>query len=531
MKNIAFTAILGALAAQASGVENRPNIVVILVDDMGYSDIGCFGSEIRTPNIDRLAREGMSMTQFYNTGRSCPSRAALLTGMYHHKAGMGAMIRPVGDIPAYQGYLNANCMTIAEALGANGYATYMSGKWHLGDKPGQWPADRGFQNSYVFLGGACNYYHPNKPGSKSSNMARNHDYISVPGEGFYMTDVLSDEAAKFIGENPRDKPFFLYLAYTAPHWPLQAPAENIARYKGVYDRGWDWMRRQRYERMVKSGIVGKNEKLSPRNEEVPSWEGLGDADKARWARLMELYAGVIDRMDHGVGVVIDALQKSGQLDNTVVMFLSDNGGCREETKDFADQKDYPGVWGSGESFQCYELWANLSNTPFRYFKRWMHEGGISTPLIVRYPKMVKKGSKNNVPAHLIDIMPTCLALSSTSYPAEKNLKPLDGISLTPLLGGSDSPLHDALLFEHLGFRALRAGDWKIVSSFPDNKWQLYNMALDRSELNDLSDQMPEKVEELASLYRSKAAESEVTDWREVMQRNRQMSETKTKTKK
>lgn len=521
-RNIAIgLGMLGTLSACADGNNGtRPNIIVILADDMGYSDIGCFGSEIDTPNIDRLCSEGMMFTQCYNTARSCPSRASLLTGMYHHKTGVGAMVKPVGDLPNYQGYLNRQCMTIAEVLKTAGYTTYMSGKWHLGDQDGNWPCDRGFDESFVFLGGAGNYFYPNgrKPKKDKSIMAVNDEYYYPPIEGYYHTDAFSENAVKFIRNHDYDKPFFMYLAYTAPHWPLQAHREDIAKYDGVYDAGWDRMREERYERMVKSGLIDRKWALSPRDETVPAWDSLSEPEKRYWADVMEIYAAMIDRMDQGIGKVIKALEEKGELDNTMIVFMSDNGGCMEIAGKFADLSKYTGEMGSGDSFLAYEAkWANVSDVPFRYFKHWMHEGGISTPLLVRYPERIKAGSRSDVPVHITDIAPTCMELGNAEYPVDRNpdLKPLDGKSLCPVFRNPETELHDLLLFEHLGFRALRQGDYKIVSTYPEEKWELYNIAEDRTELHDLSASMPEKVAEMAELYRIEAEKAEITDWKTV----------------
>jgi len=509
-----------ALPAITEAQQTRPNIIVILADDMGYADLGCFGSEIYTPNLDRLSREGIRMTQFYNAGRSCPSRAALMTGMYHHKAGVGAMIHSVGDLPAYQGFLNDSCITIAEALRGNGYSTYMSGKWHIGSNRPHWPVDRGFDSSFVFLNGAGNYFYPGGvpliDPIRSASMAINDRNYEPPRDGYYQTDAFTENAVRFIKESKHEKPFFLYLAYTAPHWPLQAYPEDIAKYKGKYNKGWDAIRKERYNRMVKMGIVKPEWKLSDRDATVPAWETLNDSTKNYWSKLMEVYAAMIDRMDQGIGKVIAELERTNQLDNTLIMFVADNGGAAE-LPNIKDKK-YNGEIGTGSSNSAYEAnWANVSNVPFRFFKHWMHEGGISTPFVARYPKAIKAGTISSVPAHLIDIMATCLDVSSTKYPTATNskLKPLDGKSLMPVFKGKSETLHNALFFEHMGYRALRKGDYKIVSTSPKNIWELYNLTTDRSELHDLSKSMPEKVAELDALYTKMAKESDVTEWSKI----------------
>ena len=523
MKNQTFfgAALLAlALPTIAEAQQTRPNIIVILADDMGYSDLGCFGSEINTPNLDRLSNEGMRMTQFYNTGRSCPSRAALLTGMYHHKAGVGAMANAMGELPAYQGFLNDSCMTIAEALRTNGYSTYMSGKWHVGTERPHWPVDRGFDRSFAFIKGAGNYFYPGgvQPMEKlhSAGMAINDQNYEPPRDGYYQTDAFTENAVKFIKEDKREKPFFLYLAYTAPHWPLQALPEDIAKYKGKYDKGWDTMREERYNKMVKMSIVKSEWKLPNRDGAVPEWKSLNDSTKNYWSKMMEIYAAMIDRMDQGIGKVIAELERTKQLDNTLIMFVADNGACAESFN--KKYEKFTGEMGSGSSFLAYEAnWANVSNVPFRFFKHWMHEGGISSPFIACYPKVIKAGSISSEPAHLIDIMATCLDVTKTVYPQKTNskLKSLDGVSLLPVLKGKKQTLHDVIFYEHLGFRALRKGDYKIVSTYPKNEWELYNISTDRTELNDLSKTMPEKLKELDNIYTLMAQKNDVTEWSKV----------------
>ena len=512
---------LSVSGVQAKGAP-RPNIIIILADDLGYSDIGCFCSEIATPNIDRLAAQGMKLTQMYNAARSCPSRAGLMTGMYHHKAGVGDL-----GLPAYQGYLNRQCMTLAEALKRAGYATCMSGKWHLGDARPGWPYNRGFDESFAFIGGATPFFKIERASDRDEDvkLVLNDRHYDPPQEGFYTTDAFSEYAAQYIESRPEQgAPFFLYVAYNAPHWPLQAWPEEIAKYRGMYDRGWDEMRRLRYERMLKSGIIGRESLLSPRDETVPAWDSLSDQDKGYWSELMAVYAAMIDRMDQGIGKIMAALKKRGIVNNTLILFISDNGGCMEQAERFADLSKYTGEMGSAESFLAYEAhWANVSNTPFRYFKHWMHEGGISTPFVARYPKMIKAGSRSAQPAHFIDMMPTVLELAGADYPDVYNgnmLKPIDGVSLVPLFKGRNKPLHDVIYFEHFGFKAVRQGRWKLVSTYPENQWALYDISVDRSELNDLSGRYPEKVDAMDAMYRTWAAASEVTDWEEVMKMRR-----------
>lgn len=475
----------------------KPNILLIMVDDMGYSDIGCYGSEIDTPNIDRLAQNGIRFTQFYNTARCCPTRAALLTGLYSHEAGVGHMNEQVKGHPGYQGELNSNCVTIAEVLHESGYGTYHSGKWHVarnygpgGDKY-NWPCQRGFDHSFGTISGAGSYFNP-------ASLQRDNEPVKVP-KGFYYTDAIADNAVSFIDEHrasSKDKPFFLYVAFTAPHWPLHALDEDIARYKGRFKEGWDVLRRKRLERQVKMGIIDKKWALSPRDSRSLAWE---DAKNKEWQeRRMEVYAAQITRMDLGVGRIVDDLKKNGQLDNTLIFFLADNGACAENLAN--NPAVMPGPAGTHQSYG--PPWANLSNTPFRLFKHWEHEGGISTPLIVHWPARVKAHDElRKQVGHLIDIMATSVDVSGAKYPEEykgNKIKPMEGKSLVPAL--SNKPIErEALYWEHEGNRAVRAGKWKLVA-LAKGPWELYDMEADRTELHDLSAQNPDKVKELSTMW-------------------------------
>lgn len=475
----------------------KPNILLIMVDDMGYSDIGCYGGEIDTPNIDRLAANGIRFTQFYNTARCCPTRAALLTGLYSHQAGVGHMNEQCGDLPGYQGELNNNSVTIAEVLHEAGYGTYQAGKWHIarnygpdGDKH-NWPCQRGFDHSFGNINGYENYFKP-------TTLQRDNEHVTPP-DNFYYTDAIADNAVNFIDEHEtssKDKPFFMYVAFTAPHWPLHAPEEEIAAYKGRFSEGWDALREKRLQRQLKMGIIDKKWALSPRDSRANPWE---DAKNKEWQqRRMEVYAAQITRMDKGVGRIVDQLKKSGQLDNTLIFFLSDNGGCAENLT------NNPAVMpGPANTHQSYgPPWANLSNTPFRLFKHWEHEGGISTPLIVHWPARVKaRGELRKQPGHLIDIMATCVDVSGAKYPEEYNgnkITPMEGKSLTPAFANKRID-REALYWEHEGNRAIRAGKWKLVAQ-AGKPWELYDLEADRTELLDLSAQNPDKTRELSEMW-------------------------------
>ena len=494
-----------AMSANAAGAApnhpNRPNFLIILADDMGFSDLGCYGSEIATPNLDGLARDGVRFTHFYSAARCCPSRASLLTGLYPHQAGMGGMVtRSDNDQRQgpYQGYLNQSCVTIAEVLKTAGYRTYMSGKWHVGERPEHWPRKRGFDRYYGLISGASSYWGILEEERDRRAFARDDERIFPEGENFYMTDAFSDYAVKWLEEQKgREEPFLLYLAYTAPHWPLHAWPEDIAKYQGKYTKGWDQLRQERYERLVNMGIIEAKWKLSPRDPDVPAWEDA--KDKEDWDLRMAVYAAMVDRMDQGIGRVLDALRRIGEHENTVVMFLSDNGGCHEGLED--RKLDKPGTKpGERGSFVAYRRpWANASNTPFRLFKHWVHEGGIATPFIVRWPAgMTRKGELERQVGHINDIMATCVDLAGAKYPETFNgqaITPCEGKSLAPVLGGGRREPHERLYWEHMGNRAVLEGDWKFVAA-KDTEWALYNLAEDRTELNDLSDAMPERAKAL-----------------------------------
>ncbi|MCB1098009.1 MAG: arylsulfatase, partial [Verrucomicrobiae bacterium] len=453
----------------------RPNIVIIMADDMGYSDAGCYGGEIETPNIDRLAAEGVRFTQFYNTGRCCPTRASLLTGLYSHQVGIGHMTGDKG-LPSYQGYLNDRCMTIAEALKPAGYTTMISGKWHVGSAPEYWPLRRGFDKFYGIPQGGGHYY-KNLPGRQ---LVLGDREIPIP-EDWYATEGFTDHAVKFIEEERRsNRPFFLYVPYTAPHWPLQARKKDIAKYHGRYDQGWDAVRDGRYQRMVERGVVRSEWGLSQRDSGSLVWES--EAQKAMMSQRMEVYAAQVDALDQGVGRILSALEHSGRRENTVVMFLSDNG-CSAEggQKGFNNPQrgDVNAELGTRDSYVSAGLsWANACNTPYRKYKMQVHEGGISTPLVVSWPKGFsnRRGDLEHSVGHVIDLMPTCLELAGARYDQAKAI-PLEGRSLVSVVtgkAGAGTNDERVLCWEHEGNRAVRRGKWKLVASNKD-RWELYDL--------------------------------------------------------
>lgn len=507
-----FFCALGIASIRCDAAETKPNIVVILVDDMGFSDLGCYGSEIHTPNLDALAADGLRFTQFYNTSRCCPSRASLLTGLYSHQAGMGGMIHD-GGVDGYRGDLNDKCVTIPEVLRKAGYSTYMTGKWHLTkfagkrttpDQKSGWPLQRGFDRYFGFLKGATNYFHP-------QTLTLDNTSLPVPGDNFYTTDAFVDYAIKFIDEGPKDKPFFLYLAFNAPHFPLEAPREDIAKYRGKYKVGWDKLREQRNAKQIGLGLVDKSWALWPRPPEVKAWDSLKPEEQDRFDQIMANYAACVDHMDQAVGRFVAALKQRGILDNTLILFMSDNGGDIEEGPEGKLEGEPPGS-GNSETY-AGQSWATLEDTPFRLYKMFNHEGGISTPLIVHWPSHVaEKGTLCTQPGHLIDIMTTCVDVSGAKYPAEFNgqpIQPMEGRSLVPAFSGKPIAPRDALYWEHIGNAAVRSGDWKLVRLGLNGVWELYDMKTDRTELHDLSAQNPEKTKELAAKWEAWAERAHV----------------------
>jgi arylsulfatase len=538
--------------------DTRPNIIVIMSDDMGYSDLGCYGGEINTPNLDALAKNGLRFTQFYNTARCCPTRAALLTGLYPHQAGVGHMMEDRGH-DGYRGDLNQQCVTMAEALRPAGYATYAVGKWHVTKKVNpkseadkhNWPLQRGFDHFYGTITGGGSFWDPSTLTRDNALTTIYADPEYQPKETFYYTDALSDNAIKYIRENQAGKPFFMYLTYTAAHWPMHARERDIAKYKGKYDQGYAPVRKARYERMKKLGLVDARWPLSPQAGE---WDKV--KDKTWEARGMEVYAAMIDAMDQGIGRIVAELKRRGQFDNTVILFMQDNGACAELTgRNLAgpnaantyherpgkavyppiakDAQHYfasmpkqtrdgravvlgPNVLpGPDDTFIAYgQGWANVSNTPFREYKHWTHEGGISTPLIAHWPQGMAGKQRNQfvtTPSHLIDIMATVVDLGGAKYPTTRNgktVQPMEGVSLRPAFTGKAIQRSQPIFWEHEGNRAIRAGKWKLVAK-ENQPWELYDIEADRTELNNLATKMPDKVKELAAQWDAWAARANV----------------------
>ena len=504
------------------------NVVLCLVDDLGYSDFGCYGSEIRTPVVDALARSGVRFSQLYNSARCCPSRAALLTGLHPHQAGVGHMVwRGPGD--AYAGFLNEGCTTIPEVLGAHGYQTFMSGKWHVGGNydalpPEKWrpgdagfptPLQRGFDRFFGTLTGPGSYYQP-------ATLMREDRFIAQEDPDWYYTDAIADEAIGMLAGRDAQRPFFLYLAFTAPHWPLHARAATIESYRDQYRAGWDRLRGERHERLIAEGLLSDKWALSPRDPE--SWPYASSVDRDWESARMATYAAQVEHLDAAIGRVVDKLRADGTFDNTLFILLSDNGGCAELLReDVIPDHTWPssvplttfggapvavgnqvGVAPGGpDTFASYDVcWANLSNAPFRRHKRWVHEGGISTPFIVHWPGHADAGQIVHSPAHITDVLPTILEATGASYPRERGGRPIPapaGASLVGEITGGAPDAERTICFEHEGHRAIRAGEWKLVS-VRSGDWELYNMSEDRTELDDRADSETDRVEALGTAW-------------------------------
>ncbi|MCO6044824.1 arylsulfatase [Aeoliella sp. ICT_H6.2] len=526
--NLTCILVVTLCVAGATGAAERPNIILVMVDDMGFSDLGCYGGEIDTPNIDALAAGGVRFSQFYNTARCCPTRATLMTGLHPHQAGIGHMTNDPHNVrddrvPAYQGYLNRNCVTIAEVLHQSGYDTLMTGKWHLGfHDQDRWPLQRGFDKYYGCIPGATRFFYPEHPRGMTFGNEAIETPESTTDEAFYTTDAFTDYAIRFIDEHEQqsEKPFFLYLAYTAPHWPLQAFEDDIAKYRGRYKIGWDELRRQRYQHQIELGLIDPQWKLSQRTNSIPAWDSLDEAKQDEMDLKMAIYAAMVDRIDQNMGKLTDYLTQHDLLNNTLIIFLSDNGACAEG-----------GILGRGEFYDVErrnqqpansygEAWANASCTPFRLYKHFAHEGGTSTPFFMHWPAGIKRQNDwYTTPGQLVDVMPTILDVAGAEYPTEyegHEIPPGSGVSLRPAFQGSRLERSAPICIEHENNAFLRDGKWKLVGrgvagrqGVREDRWQLYDMQADRTETNNLADEMPEKVNELAAIWEAWAKDAKV----------------------
>jgi arylsulfatase A-like enzyme len=506
----------------------KPNIVLIMVDDMGYSDISPYGGEIETPHLATLAKQGLRFTQFYNFARCCPTRAALMTGLQPHQVGVGHMVREsghkIGQVPAaYQGNLNEQCVTLAEVAKSAGYATFMTGKWHLSgnqtpslENQINWPRQRGFDRFYGALSGANHYFEPFAERLMMDGNTLDPKPKSTTERRFYTTDAFADHAIRFLEEHEsstqRANPFFLYLAFTAPHWPLHAHDEELAKYRGKYRQGWDKIREARWARQQELGLIPKGWKLTPRDPEVPAWDSLDAATQDACDHRMAAYAAMIDRVDQKIGDLINTLKKSGEFENTLILFLSDNGACAEGSKigggdPLADRAPQTPLM----KLNYGKAWANASATPYQQYKHFAHEGGANTPFLAHWPAQIKAGRDwFREPAQLIDVMATVLDLTGATYPKDrlgKALPALEGVSLRPAFEGKSLARKSALFMEHEDNAFVREGKWKLVGKqvapargLNPQRWELYNMEQDGTETNNVAVMYPEKVQALSAQW-------------------------------
>ncbi|TWT60428.1 Arylsulfatase [Rubinisphaera italica] len=529
---IAFGLQISIAFTSVSGERKQPNIILILADDLGYSDLGCYGGEISTPHIDSLAAGGVRFTQLYNSARCCPSRASLMTGLYPSQAGIGDFTTKKPNPkrgPGYLGRFNNECATLAEVLKPVGYGCYYVGKWHMHPETG--PIKRGFDEFYGYTNDHSHDqydadYYFRLPDDRKKE-------IDPPAKDFYATDVFNEYALEFIRQGQASlKPWFLFLGHSSPHFPIQAPAERADKYETTYRRGWDVLREERYARMQELGLVnGDHWQLTPRSivpvdrddiangypgEQNPAWDELDQDRQYDLARRMAVFAAMVEGVDHGIGQIIDHLKSTNDFENTLILFLSDNGACYEWGPFGFDGKSRLGtttlrtgdqlreIGGRGTHQSYGSAWANLGNTPFRLYKHFTHEGGISTPMIAHWPAGIEKNSNwVREPAHVMDIMPTLMEVAGATYPETLNdnsITPVEGTSLLPAMRGEHLP-ERAIGFDHQAAHAYRKGDWKAVYAkrMPHElKWELYNLADDRCEMNDLAEVYPERLQEMVA---------------------------------
>lgn len=542
-----FLGLFSCEKAPETKIEKAPNIILILADDLGYSDLGAFGGEIDTPNLNWLASQGIKFTQFFNTSRCCPTRASLLTGLYNHQAGIGQMTTDTG-LDAYRGHITTSAVTLAEVLKNSGYHTGMVGKWHVSNTVvqetpeaqlawlnhqeehplfspiEQYPTNRGFEKYFGNIWGVVDFFDP-------FSLVNGTEPVTEVPENYYHTDAINDTASVYIRDFVKDdKPFFLYVAHTAPHWPLHALPEDIEKYKDTYKVGWDSIRLQRYNRLVELGMIDPNvAPLSERWDSEVTWEENEDKD---WdAHAMAVHAAMVDRMDQGIGRIIETLRELDELDNTLIVFLSDNGASSENAMRYGPGFDRPSQTRSGETIH-YPVekdvlpgpqttftsigirWANVANTPFQYWKMESFEGGIHTPMIAFWPDKMKEsaGTISNQVGHVMDFMATFADVAKAEYPQSWNgipITPLAGKSLLPIFEGKKREGHPVLFNEHEGGRYVRTSEWKLVTLDAKQPWQLFRINEDQTETEDLANKYPEVVHELDSLWQNWAIKYKV----------------------
>jgi arylsulfatase A-like enzyme len=522
--------------------EGAPNVVYIVLDDTGYSHLGCYGSDIETPNIDQIASEGLRYTNFHTTAICSPTRACLLTGRNHHSVGMGILADFDSGFPNARGKISNETALLSEILLEKGYSTMAVGKWHLTPSSErtvagpfeQWPSGRGFERYYGFIGGETNQWNP--------DLVIGNEYIDQPKkaeEGYHLTEDLTDKAIKFVKEQKTaaaDKPFFLYLAYGATHAPHHAPKEFIDKYKGKYDKGWDVAREEWFQRQKKLGIIPEDTALPPRNLGVKAWDSLNDTERRLYARMQEVFAGFLDYTDYHIGRFLNTLIEIGEYDNTIVVLVSDNGASPEgqqhgtwnEYKNFNNKAEtaeeeikYINKLGTPEAYNHYPTgWAQVGNTPLKWYKTFVHAGGVKDPFIISYPNRIKDaGGIRHQYHHAIDVVPTILELAGIEEPSVVKgveQKPIEGVSLAySFEDPSKASKRETQYYEMLGNRAIYHKGWKAVTrhvsgtSFEDDQWELYHVENDFSETTNLADSESEKLQELIELWWQQAEQYNV----------------------
>jgi arylsulfatase A-like enzyme len=540
-------AALWSLLAPAAAADQRPNVLLIVADDLGYSDIGAFGGEIATPHLDQLARSGLRLSQFYASPFCSPTRAMLLSGADNHRVGFGSMAELMTpqqrSHPGYEGYLSDRVLPFPQLLRDAGYHTYMVGKWHLGVREEHAPNRRGFEQSYAMLNGGAGHFDQSGIITQDPDKAPvalyrdNGQDVKIPTEGFYSSEFFASKLIAYLDADKADgKPFFGYLAFTAPHWPLQAPDEYIRKYEGKYDVGYDVIRERRLTRMKALGLVPKDMQAYVGNPAWPRWKQLTPQQQRIESKRMAVYAAMVEAMDAQIGRVLEHLRRTGQLDNTLVVFMSDNGADGNTvldegaTREWARRHRDNSVENTGRpgSFAEYGPgWAQVGSTPFNMYKAFMFEGGIAVPAIFNMPGKAAAGAISRAPAHVTDIAPTVLELAGVRHPGARyqgrEVVPLEGRSMLGLLSGRQPQVHDEFVhgWEFNGRRALRKGDWKIVQAnkpWGTGQWQLFNVAGDRAELQDLAKRHPAKLKELLADYERYARANGVVEFEGLAER-------------
>jgi arylsulfatase len=521
----AVLALGSSLVMAASADPVQPNILLIVADDLGYSDLGSYGGEINTPTLDQLAKDGLQFTNMYAAPTCSITRSMLMSGTDNHLAGLGTMAEALQPFqrgkPGYEGYLNQQSYSVAELLKQGGYSTLMVGKWHLGLEADQGPDQRGFEQSFTLLEGGASHFKPSSvdPAKiEQVHYRENGKAVELP-ENFYSSDFYTDKLISYLQNSQKDgKPFFAYAAFTSPHWPLQAPKEYLDKYKGRFDQGYDSVRLARIERMKKLGLMAGDARPAnplPVNPKLPGWEQLSPEQQQVEARKMEIYAAMVDNLDHNIGRLVDYLRQSGQYDNTLIVFMSDNGAAAENHAQFYPPNErtdnsYANLGRKGSQTDYGLRWAEVSAAPFHLFKGTTAEGGISVPAIVQLPKALRRQGVERGVARVDDLAPTFLELAGIAVPTDAGKHPITGQSMLPMLAGKGSPHSNGTLAGELfGNAYYREGNLKLLgmrpqAGFGDNaqplQWQLFDVAQDRGETTDLAAAQPETVQRLKDAW-------------------------------